>query len=177
MKQILFICLSICWFTACVTTPSSPKEKEVKEYTKEELFQLNKDKYRVEHLRIKKYLERRGLENFELSNTGLRYSIYEKNVKENLKVENGQTVTIQYVITLLNGTEVYRSGREAPDKFKVGRSDVESGLHEGVTYMKKGEKAILIIPSYLAFGLAGDLNKIPGDATIIYDIEILDIEK
>ena len=43
------------------------------------------------------------------------------------------------------------------------------------TYMKEGDKAKLILPSHLAYGLIGDQNKIPQKATIIYDIELLEL--
>jgi len=39
--------------------------------------------------------------------------------------------------------------------------------------MRQGDRAKLIVPSHLAFGLLGDLKKIPAGATLVYDIEIL----
>jgi FKBP-type peptidyl-prolyl cis-trans isomerase len=56
----------------------------------------------------------------------------------------------------------------------VDFDQVESGLHEGIKYMKKGEKARLILPPHLAHGLIGDMNKIPMNATLIYDIQVID---
>ena len=50
---------------------------------------------------------------------------------------------------------------------------IESGLHEGISYMKEGDRAKIIIPSYLAHGLIGDLDKMPPLATIIYDIRLI----
>jgi FKBP-type peptidyl-prolyl cis-trans isomerase len=41
--------------------------------------------------------------------------------------------------------------------------------------MKEGEKAIFIIPSHLAFGLLGDENKIPKRATLVYDVELVQV--
>jgi FKBP-type peptidyl-prolyl cis-trans isomerase FkpA len=54
--------------------------------------------------------------------------------------------------------------------------NVESGLHEGILYMNEGSKALLVIPSHLAHGLVGDMNKIPPKSTIVYDIELLELK-
>ena len=43
--------------------------------------------------------------------------------------------------------------------------------------MKVGDKAKFIIPSHLAFGLLGDENKIPKRATLVYDVELIDVMK
>jgi FKBP-type peptidyl-prolyl cis-trans isomerase FkpA len=56
----------------------------------------------------------------------------------------------------------------------VGMEEIESGIHKAVQFMKKGDKALILIPSHLAHGLLGDMNKIPPQTPIIYDIYILD---
>jgi FKBP-type peptidyl-prolyl cis-trans isomerase len=53
--------------------------------------------------------------------------------------------------------------------------NVESGLHEGITYMRKGEKAKIILSSNLAYGLVGDMDKIPPQSPLVYDVELVDI--
>jgi len=75
----------------------------------------------------------------------------------------------------LDGTKCYNTD-EKPEFFTVGKDYVESGLHEGIQFMSIGDKAIIIIPSHLGHGLAGDLKKIPFKSTIVYDIEFLDIK-
>jgi FKBP-type peptidyl-prolyl cis-trans isomerase FkpA len=52
---------------------------------------------------------------------------------------------------------------------------VEAGLEEGILLMHKGGKAKFILPSHLAFGLIGDQNKIPGKSTLIYDVNLIDL--
>jgi len=53
---------------------------------------------------------------------------------------------------------------------------VISGLEEGILYLSEGDKAKIIIPSHLGYGLLGDLDKnIPPKATLIYDIELKSI--
>ena len=103
--------------------------------------------------------------------TGLRYMIYKEGRGE--KAKEGQYATVDFVVTLLNGDTAYSTEKDRPQQFLIGMDNVESGLHEGIQYMRVGDRAKLILPSYLAHGLVGDLNKIPPRSTIIYDIELL----
>ena len=50
--------------------------------------------------------------------------------------------------------------------------NIESGIHKGVQYLKRGDKALLLVPSHLAHGLLGDYKKIPPQMPIVYDIQI-----
>ena len=100
--------------------------------------------------------------------TGLRYYVYEKGEGDSAKV--GMFATIDYSITLLSGDTAYSSKETGPQEFLINMDNVESGLHEGIQYMKVGDRAKMILPSYLAHGLIGDSKKIPPRTTIIYDI-------
>ena len=82
---------------------------------------------------------------------------------------------IKYNVTLLDGTECYSTDDEV-EEFIVDKDYVEAGLHEGIQFMSPGDKAILILPSHLAHGLAGDLKKIPFRSSIVYDIELIAVK-
>ena len=84
-------------------------------------------------------------------------------------------MVINYTVTLLNGDTCYATKGE-PEEFTVGEDNAESGLHEGIQLMHEGDKAIMIIPSHLAHGLAGDLKKIPIRSTIVYDVELVKVK-
>ena len=49
-------------------------------------------------------------------------------------------------------------------------------LEEGILLLKEGDRAKFIIPSHLAFGLLGDMKKIPAKAVLVYDIELIKIK-
>jgi FKBP-type peptidyl-prolyl cis-trans isomerase len=53
--------------------------------------------------------------------------------------------------------------------------NVESGIHEVLLYMSEGDRARVILPSHMAFGYTGDSNKIPQNASLLYDLKILEI--
>ena len=138
----------------------------------EDLIQANKNALALESEQIEAYVKEKNIEALK-TETGLRYHIYSDEVGENIK--DKQKAVVKYMVTLLDGTECY-STEESVEEFTVGKDYVESGLHEGITYMSVGDRAIIIIPSHLAHGLAGDLKKIPYKSTIVYDIELVAIK-
>ncbi len=107
--------------------------------------------------------------------TGLWYMIYKEG--KGKKAEFGDIVKINYKTSLLNGVNIYSSDESGAKEFEVGKAQVESGMEEGILLLKVGDKAKFIIPSHLGFGLMGDENKIPSKAALVYDIELISIEK
>ena len=107
--------------------------------------------------------------------TGLRYLVYKKG--EGNRVEQGDVVAIKYKINLLNGDMVFRSDSISLVHIEVGARTVVSGLEEGLMLMKKGDRAKLIVPSHLAYGVLGDMAKIPARAVLVYDVEVCAIKR
>ncbi len=137
---------------------------------KEDLIRRNKDLVVQENQRIDAFVSRRQWP-MKASGTGLRYWVMEAGNGDS--VQTGDVIAVYYEISLLDGTICYSSDEQTPEHFKVGMDQVESGLHEGVTYLHVGDHARLILPPHLAHGLVGDLNKIPPQSTLIYDIRIV----
>ena len=105
--------------------------------------------------------------------TGLRYGIYEAG--GGIGIETGDYVDLDYSLELLDGTFISDSKKNGSETVLIGEDNVESGLHEALTYLHKGDRAKVIIPSHLAYGLSGDQNKIPPFSTLVYDLHILDV--
>eukprot|EP00727_Mastigamoeba_balamuthi_P014181 m51a1_g9386 hypothetical protein (492) ;mRNA; f:229843-231447 len=83
-------------------------------------------------------------------------------------------VTVHYVGTLTDGTEFDSSrGRGEPFTFKLGVGQVIKGWDTGVASMKKGELALLTCTAPYAYGDAGSPPKIPGGATLNFEVELL----
>ncbi|UTW62235.1 FKBP-type peptidyl-prolyl cis-trans isomerase [bacterium SCSIO 12741] len=148
----------------------SEDSSKPKNLGKEELIDRNKDIVVQENQRIEAFISRRNWP-MKSSGTGLRYWIMEEGTGDS--VRTGDVIAVNYEISLLDGTVCYSSDENKPEHFKVGMDQVESGLHEGVTYLKVGDRARFILPPHLAHGLAGDMNKIPPRSTLIYDIRIV----
>ena len=74
-------------------------------------------------------------------------------------------------------TLCYTSIVTGPIEFLVEMDNIESGLHEAITYMHVGDKAFIILPHYLAHGLVGNLDKIPYFSPVLYNIHLLDVQE
>lgn len=104
--------------------------------------------------------------------------------KEDLKVgkgaaaKKGDRVKVHYTGTLLDGTKFDSSrDRDDPFTFTLGAGEVIKGWDEGVAGMKAGGRRKLTIPSDMAYGKRGSPPKIPPDAPLEFDIELLEIVK
>ena len=140
----------------------------------ESLVNANIKTVRTEETQIADFIARYKW-NMTRTGTGLQYQVYKHGNGGN-NITDGDYVVIKYSTRLINGVEIYNSNELGVKEFIAGRGTVESGLEEALLFMKQGDKAHIVIPSYLAHGLAGDGDKIPPKATIIYDIEIINVE-
>lgn len=87
----------------------------------------------------------------------------------------GSEIIAHYEGRLLDGTSFDSSFRRgAPFTFRVGTGAVIRGWDEAFLGMKRGEKRTLIIPYWLAYGEKGKPPTIPGKATLIFEVELLD---
>lgn len=87
----------------------------------------------------------------------------------------GDDVTVHYVGTLASDGSKFDSSRDRKDpfKFKLGLGQVIKGWDLGVASMRKGEKAVFTLPSEYAYGAGGSPPKIPGGATLVFEVELL----
>lgn len=115
-------------------------------------------------------------ENIKVSPTasGL-YFISVKEGKGVRPVKNSK-VKVHYIGYLLNGSKFDSSiDRGQPFEFTLG-GGVIKGWEEGISMMKVGGKARLIIPSWLGYGAKGSGDKIPPYSTLVFDVELLNVQ-
>ena len=91
--------------------------------------------------------------------------------------EKGDTVTVNYVGTLQDGTKFDSSiDRNLPFEFILGQNKVIQGWELGVVGMNVGEKRKLTIPPELAYGAEGHPPIIPSNATLVFEIDLLSVK-
>lgn len=103
--------------------------------------------------------------------------IYEDIVEgDGATAETGQTVSVHYTGWLENGSKFDSSkDRNEPFRFRLGGGMVIKGWDEGVAGMKVGGKRKLTLPPELGYGARGAGGVIPPNATLIFEVELLDI--
>ncbi|WP_047246033.1 peptidylprolyl isomerase [Maribacter thermophilus] len=111
---------------------------------------------------------------FEKTASGLRYKMIQKG--DGAKAEKGKKVSVHYEGSLLDG-QVFDSSykRNSPIDFQLGVGQVIPGWDEGIGLLQVGDKARFVIPSDLAYGSAGAGGVIPPDATLIFDVELMNV--
>jgi hypothetical protein len=107
--------------------------------------------------------------------SGLTYLITKKGVGRQPK--NGEIVILHYTGTLTNGVKFDSSrDRNEPFAFKLGAGQVIKGYDEGLSKLRVGDQAILVIPSQLAYGSKGAGDVIPPDSNLIFVVEVVDVK-
>jgi FKBP-type peptidyl-prolyl cis-trans isomerase FkpA len=155
-----------------------PKEQEKKdllknidpEAIKKQFIQANKQIVQKENDEMDYYASAHQM-NFVKTPAGIRYFVYKPSAKGD-SLKDTSLVVLAYKVSLLNGTECYNSDKDGKKTFVVGHADIESGIVKALRYLKRGDKALILIPSHLAHGLMGDQKKIPPQMPIVYDIEV-----
>ncbi|NQZ45652.1 MAG: peptidylprolyl isomerase [Flavobacteriaceae bacterium] len=112
---------------------------------------------------------------FDKTESGLRYKMINKG--SGAQGEKGKTVSVHYEGSLTNG-QVFDSSfkRNQPIDFTLGIGQVIAGWDEGIGLLKVGDKARFVIPSHLGYGSRGAGGVIPPDATLVFDVELMDVK-
>ena len=113
--------------------------------------------------------------NLTTTASGLQYK--DITVGDGAEAKSGDSVSVHYTGWLTDGTKFDSSvDRGQPFSFTLGQGGVIAGWDEGVVGMKEGGKRILVIPSNLGYGPNGASGVIPPNATLIFEVELLDVQ-
>ncbi len=171
MRKFFYIFVALFLFSCQEEEPEKPREVN---WTKSDSYTLGKNVAENEELKIRIFLESHKKWEIQQTGTGLRYYIYEKG--DGPSPQRKQVAEIEYVVSLLDGTECYRTEDDEYEELLVDQSDVETGVQEAIKLMHVGDRAKLIIPSHIGHGLLGDQNKIPPLTTLVVDLHLLGIK-
>ena len=163
-KLSVFILLLI--LAAC---GEEKKEMPKIDWNQEKSTKFNKELAIEEEINIKLFLEQHTSWEMTKTGSGLQYFIYKSGSGETT-AKVGDIAQVEMKITLLDGSECYSTKSDEYEEFVIDKSDIETGIQEGI---KLGDCAKLIIPSHLAHGLIGDMDKIPPLSTLVVDIKLI----
>ena len=138
-------------------------------------FEGARAKREAEEKRKQKELLDQVSAGYDETESGLRYKILQNGTGK--QATKGAVVSVHYKGQLLDGT-VFDSSykRKQPIDFPLGVGQVISGWDEGIQLLKVGDKARLVIPSNLGYGARGAGGVIPPNATLIFDVELMEVK-
>ncbi len=121
---------------------------------------------------------RRPRPRMRLQDAPLRIGVKVRPEKCDRRAKDGDRLSMHYTGTLYADGSKFDSSRDraSPFEFTLGRGEVIQGWDQGLQNMCVGERRILTIPSGKGYGASGAGAKIPGGATLKFDVELLDIK-
>ncbi|MDR3705775.1 MAG: FKBP-type peptidyl-prolyl cis-trans isomerase [Paludibacteraceae bacterium] len=168
IRNIIVIFASVLFLAACEKKVQLPSNKFVqRDSTSNEMIKLNKLLTDVENKDIKSYVDSSSFP-FKLSNLGFLYVITEQGTGNG--IEKGDKILVEYEMQTLQGAFCYSYTGKNTKEMIVGKDERQRGFNNAITMLKEGGKGVFIIPSYLAYGMLGDANKIPPRATLVYKV-------
>lgn len=161
---------------AVLSSACKPPVQEVHEarpdVVSEQLVKANQYMQQRHQDHIAAFVERVGW-TAKVSPTGL-WIVVEK-PGEGKRIRDNSRVSFTFESSLLDGTPCYTRGADDPIQITVGKGGVESGVEQGLVYLREGSEAVLLIPPHLGHGNFGDRDKIPGNSVLIYHLKVLDV--
>ncbi len=154
-------------FDLKLTKVMSPEEHDI------ELKERIEKRKVEESIVLQKYLEANNFTDKPLE-SGL-YFVNIRDGKGNTPQE-GDILTINFKVMLMDGRVLHDSWQQQPVQFEFGKQFDTKGLVEGISMMRKGQVVHLIVPSSIAFGEYGRQGLIEPYSSLLYDVELIDIQ-
>lgn len=155
-----------------ILTQEEYEAEQKKKYEAEEAE--NRKRLEEEPARIAKFVKEHNV-NVAPSATGVYYLEIEKG--DGAFVDNGDIVTLHYNLYNIEDKLIESSFGSDPLQFVYGNQEMVPGIEEALGNMRVGGKATLIIPSTMGFGDIAIDKELPANSTVIFDIELIDVQK
>jgi len=151
-------------------------QQKMMEQQQKQMLAYAETQNKKDEVTLQDYLKKNNLTSAKKTPGGVYYIITQPGTGSTPKA--GQTVSLQYKGTLLNGKEFDSSAKHGgqPFTYATGRGQVIPGWDEGVSMLNKGTKATLLIPSSLAYGERGAGADVPANSPLRFDVELVDIK-
>ena len=135
-------------------------------------------RWNEEIVNINNYVRKSGLVVSLDTLTGIRMQFHQKGADTAKQIVEGSVVKFHFIGKLMDGTEFYNSYTAGqPQTVKVSRTQFQPiGMYEMLVRMRNGDKATFILPYDLAFGAKGVEAMIPPYSTLVYELNILNVQ-
>lgn len=142
-----------------------------------EAMQQSKKLNKIEEEKILALIKKDSLKTYIQSPNGFWFTYINKIEDELATPKKDDEVILEYEITDLNDAIIYSKEELGIKNYKVDKEDFISGLQKGIKLMKIGETITFVLPSYTAFGITGDNNKIGLNQSIKSTVTLININK
>ncbi|MFT4576124.1 MAG: FKBP-type peptidyl-prolyl cis-trans isomerase FkpA [Polaribacter sp.] len=176
MKNNIVFILGVLFLFSCAEKQARRPVTQKTATVLSETIQLKKELIASENKFIEDYIAKDTINTYFTSSFGFWYSYNSKKENEINSPKTGDEVTLEYNITDINNVVIYSKEELGIKKYTIDKEDFILGLQEGLKLMKVGETITFVIPSYRAFGLIGDENKIGTNQTIKSTVTLLNIK-
>ncbi|MCC9167792.1 FKBP-type peptidyl-prolyl cis-trans isomerase [Pontibacter harenae] len=155
------------------------QQEMFQQYMQEAQARAEKQKV-VDDEKIQAYIKEQGLENVQKTESGLYYVVTQEGSGAPAKA--GDKVSVHYKGTFLDGKQFDSSyenpmANGEPFQFQLGQGQVIPGWDEGIQKLNKGGKAILLVPSPLAYGEQDRGADMPANSILRFDVELVDVQQ
>lgn len=135
---------------------------------------LNKQILHDETEQIEEYIADSKM---EFNHTSYGFWISNSGKSTPTMAKSGDAVKYNYEVSDFDGNVIYSEQEIGTRQSLLGKENLPRGLHIGLQLIEKGDSAIALMPSFLAYGGYGDRNRINGNEPLIFKIKIFDIKK
>ena len=174
-NSFLFLLIMIC-FSCSKIEPRKPIHPKPSTTLYFEAMQQNKILNKIEDEKILQLIKNDTINVYLQSSNGFWYTYVHKIEEDLPSPKSGNDVVLEYNITDLKDSIIYSKAELGVKNYKIDKEDFISGLQKGIKLMKVGETITFVIPSYSAFGISGDDNKIGINQSIKSTVTLINIK-
>ena len=171
-KGFVLVLLFVLFIGCRNDRPHLPANKLPKDYTTENLLEMNRVLAEKETKEIEAFVQQNQL---DFTQSPLAFWYYIEYQGNGRPIKKGDKVRVTYNLSLLDGTVCYTPENKGDKTITIGKFDIIRGLDESLLLLNEGGRGTFIIPSDLAFAMIGDQDCIGAKKTIIYEIKTLEI--
>ncbi|WP_018476745.1 FKBP-type peptidyl-prolyl cis-trans isomerase [Pontibacter roseus] len=137
------------------------------------------EQMKVDDAKIQEYIKANNLKNVQKTDAGVYYVVTEAG--KGPKAKAGDNVSVHYKLSFLDGKQLESSydnpmNGGQPFTFPLGQGQVIPGWDDGIAQLNEGSKAILLVPSPLAYGEQARGEQMPANSILRFDVELVDIK-